>query len=304
MNYYYLDTQNKTTGPVTLGALQALIRDGGVKPDPMVIPEGGSEWKPLSVYNMAGAGAPAAVPAGASSGAAQFCPKCGTRQTGNATFCSSCGAPLGGGQQAGAAVDKVKVASQDALVAFKVFAANPVGGLSAAFEGLGPARALGVGITFGAVFAISILLAIYRMTSNLGMFSIPHNFSFFMKALLLSVMPFAGLFGTSSVARISMKGQGSFGHDSFIAGASSLPLAIVALLAAILGDGNSQIIGFFGVFGICLLVLMLFTGLVRISKITERLATIAVPSMLIVTGFLCKIVGQAMLNSYVNGLLN
>ena len=304
MKYYYTDTQNQTAGPVTLEALQTLIRDGVVKPDPMVIHEGGTQWQPLSAYSRPAAGAPAAVPSGApTAAAAQFCAKCGTRLTGTSNFCPSCGAPSAGGHQAAAAAEKVKAASQDALAAFKIFATNPVGGLSTAFETLGPTRALGVGLTFGAVFALSVLLAIYRLTSNIGGFSVPHDFSFFMKALLISVMPFAGLFGTTILARMSMRGQGSFGHDSFIAGAATLPLSFMALLEFILGAGNMNIVGFFGVFAFCLLVLMLFTGLVRISRITEQLATIAVPAILIVTGFLCKLVGSAVLNSYMNGML-
>ena len=48
--YYYADAENKTAGPVTEAELQVLIRDWVLKADPMVVPEGGSEWRPLSQW--------------------------------------------------------------------------------------------------------------------------------------------------------------------------------------------------------------------------------------------------------------
>jgi hypothetical protein len=42
---------------------------------------------------------------------------------------------------------------------------------------------------------------------------------------------------------------------------------------------------------------MLFAGCTRISAISERLATIAVPLMLLLSGWLTKVVYAAMMNS-------
>ena len=50
MKYYYADAQNKTAGPVSLEELQALVKAGALKSDPMVVPDGGTEWKPLSAF--------------------------------------------------------------------------------------------------------------------------------------------------------------------------------------------------------------------------------------------------------------
>jgi hypothetical protein len=50
MKYYYADAQNKIVGPVSLDELRALVIAGGLKSDPMVVPEGGSDWKPLSAF--------------------------------------------------------------------------------------------------------------------------------------------------------------------------------------------------------------------------------------------------------------
>lgn len=88
-----------------------------------------------------------------------FCPKCGTQVADGAATCSSCGTPIGPTTSpTGAVADTVKIASQDALTAFKMFATNPVAGLSVAFEQLGPNRALSVGLSFGVVFSLCILI--------------------------------------------------------------------------------------------------------------------------------------------------
>src|SRR5580704_14553797 len=50
MNYYYADNENQTAGPVSLEAIRALVKKGLLRRDPMVVPEGGTEWKPLSTY--------------------------------------------------------------------------------------------------------------------------------------------------------------------------------------------------------------------------------------------------------------
>jgi hypothetical protein len=50
MNYYYADSQNNTGGPVTWDRLEQMIRSGALRTDPMVVPEGASKWRPLSIW--------------------------------------------------------------------------------------------------------------------------------------------------------------------------------------------------------------------------------------------------------------
>lgn len=222
-----------------------------------------------------------------------FCQECGKEISDNAAACSSCGVSTAAPNSTAFAADKVKAASKDALQAFKMFASNPVAGMSVAFESLGQARALGVGITFGALFSLCVLFGIYRQLPEWGR---PPGFSGFIKILVVAVVPFISLFGASVAGRKAFRGEGSFGHDSFIAGASLLPFGFVALLAAILGLGNIEVIAVFTLFAVCLTILMLFAGLTRIYKLSERSATVAVPLMLIASAWLSKIIYTAMLS--------
>lgn len=234
-----------------------------------------------------------------------FCPKCGTQLPDNSVACSSCGTTFGGAAPrtmvAGGAGDRVKAASTDALGAFKTFASDPVGGLSPAYDKLGSGKAMAVGITFGVVFALCMSLAIYR---TIGQFLFP-GFGGFMKILLIAVVPFVALMLAGLGVRTIFRGEGEIGTDSYIAGASLLPFGIVAILMALLGSSlNLNVIYFLGLLSISLTILMLFSGLTRIYKISERMATIAIPLMLIVTAWLSRLIYEQMAKSGMGGGFN
>lgn len=235
-----------------------------------------------------------------------FCPKCGTQLPDNSVACSSCGTTFAAAAAprtmvAGAGVDKMKAASSDAFGAFKTFASDPVGGLSPAYDKLGAGKAMAVGITFGAVFALCIALALYR---TLGQFLF-HGFGGFLKILLIAVVPFVALMLSSLGVRTIFRGEGEIGTDSYVAGASLLPFGIVAIIMALLGSSlNMNVIYYLSLLSISLTILMLFAGLTRIYKISERMATIAIPLMLIVTGLLSRLIYEQMAKSGMGGGFN
>jgi len=224
-----------------------------------------------------------------------FCPKCGTQNPDTAAACSKCGAPLGARGASGGAGDKFKTASQDALTAFKTFAVDPVGGLAPAANSLGQARAMGVGIVFGVVFTLCTALGIYRVFLS-GLGGGP-GFGGFLKMLVVAAIPFVSLAAAGLAVRKVFGGEGGLGMDTFIAGAACLPFGFVMLLGSLLGPGNISVIYALSMFAICFTILMLFAGLTRIGKTSERAATIAVPIMLLVSGWLAKTIYTSMMQS-------
>ena len=121
-----------------------------------------------------------------------FCPKCGTQIADTATVCPSCNTPVSIPAASGAGpapAEKMKAASKDAVQAFKTFALDPVGKLATAYESLGAARALLVGIIFGVIAAICFIISIYRI---LDVFR-PTGFDGFIKVVLVSIVPFVSL---------------------------------------------------------------------------------------------------------------
>jgi len=295
--YYYADATNQAIGPYPLSELQALARAGMITPTTHVIENGGSTWRVWA--DIETEHRPGGTEAVAGNQAALYCQKCGKGLPIGLKTCSNCGAPVVFVDYAALAADKIKSASTDALHAFKLFALNPVGGLSGAFESLGPARALGVGIVFGLASALCGLFLMYNI---LPTWSKPEGIAGFLKILALSLVPFISLFAAHFIARMAFKGKGAAGHDVFVTGACLLPWGVVALLAGILGLANIEVIIAAAVFAVCLTILMLHVGLTRICHISERAATLAIPLILLASGWLSKIIYTTMLKDLLGNL--
>jgi len=188
---------------------------------------------------------------------------------------------------------KVKEASRDATKAFKTFATNPVAGLPVAFTELGPPRALGVGIVFAVFSVLCMFIGVYIA---LPAFSKP-DFGDSLKFLFFGTVPFLSLFAASAATRKVFGGKGSFHGDGFIAGAALLPFGFLVLISSLLGLANLEIAALLVVFALCYGILMLYTGVTRISVVSESRAAFAIPVMIIVSFWLTKIIFGAMLPS-------
>lgn len=237
-----------------------------------------------------------------------FCPNCGKEILENAEFCSSCGANIKEVKTSQDIVGKVKVASQDAFSAFKVFAINPVGGLSTAFESLDRNRALWVGIFFAVIFDVLMLLGMYlgvkRVQGGIGSL-----LGFYpdtggpgaggiigevFKLLLLGAIPFISFAASSFLARKVFRGVEGFEGDVFIAGAALLPFGFFTFITGLLGIANFEVIAILLVFAVCYTILMLYSGCTKISKISEGGAAVAVPIMLLLSIWFSKILLAAL----------
>lgn len=232
-----------------------------------------------------------------------FCQKCGTAVAvvaGAATVCPSCHTPVATaptGASSAAVADTMKATSRDALAAFKRFALDPVGGLAPACESLGEAKALRAGVAFGLVSVVCFLLGGYLL---LPPFFKEDLFEFLgfggvMKSLLFGVAPFLCTTVGGLAVRKVLGGQGTLGSDGFIAGAALLPISFCMLLSGLLGLGNYEVVAILTVFAGCSGVLMLFAGYTRISKLSDRGGVIAVPSVVLVTLWLFKVIANSVL---------
>jgi hypothetical protein len=174
------------------------------------------------------------------------------------------------------------------LKALKLIVMNPVGGLSPAFVSLERRQAMEVGIVFAAVFGVSTVIGSYLMLSR---WAGSPGLGDMLKLLILGVVPFAAITGAAILARqVFHASGGGLEADIFIAGISVLPFGFVALLAGLLGVGNLEVTSILGVFGLCYAVLLLYTGCTRISGVSEGRAALAVPVIILIAGWLTKIV--------------
>ncbi len=189
---------------------------------------------------------------------------------------------------------KVKAASRDATAAFKTFATNPVGGLPAAFANLGPTRAVGVGIVFGVVSILCVFIGIYIALPSFSKPDIGDSIKF----MFFGAVPFLSLLAAAAATRKVFGGKGRYHGDCFIAGAALLPLGFLILVTSLLGIANIEIAVLLFVFALCYGILMLYTGITRISLVSESRAAFAVPVMIIVSFWFTKIIFGVMLPSF------
>ena len=178
---------------------------------------------------------------------------------------------------------KVKSTLNDAIQGLKIFLINPVGGLPVFFQGLGKERALGVGIAFGIAYVVSFVFACQKYLTQLS-----SNSSLF-NLILASAANFLSIAGASFLTRKLFRGYGSFQGDIFIAGVALVPASLLLLMSSLLGITNLEIIVIVMVVAITYTILMIYTGCHKISGIPENAAAFAVSVMLLLSGWLFKI---------------
>ena len=233
---------------------------------------------------------------GALNGATGQCPRCVMPVVAASTTSMILGAQTVSASQLPVAPQvtaKVREASKDATQAFKTFATNPVGGLPLAFESLGATRAMGAGIVFAVFSILCVFIGVYVL---LPAFAKPDLFDS-VKFILFGAVPFVSLLAASAATRKVFGGHGSLHGDSFIAGAALLPFGFLVLVSSVLGLANLEIAALLVVFALCYGILMLYTGVTRISNVSDSRAAFAVPVMIIASFWLTKIIFGAMLPS-------
>ncbi len=230
-----------------------------------------------------------------------FCPHCGAAAEDGGMTCGVCSKPLS--NAAGPAVaaqigEHIKASSRDAASALGALARDPVSGMVASWQALGPARARAAGIALGVGFALvaTIGMTIGARRSFGGFFGIyGGGAATFFKILLAMLVPPATMAAASFGVRRLLGAAQDFAADIFIAGAALAPLGLAILAAGLLGTLNFEVIALLFLFALSYLVLMLYRGLTAIGRISERAGPPAVPVLIALSVWLTKIVLAALL---------
>ncbi len=195
----------------------------------------------------------------------------------------------------GAAKQKGKEAVRNAFSALKIFAVNPAGGLSQAYEGLGEQPATAVGIVYAIGYLILVLFSI-RVVIPKAAFQLM-SVSLFNPRLIITILaPYFGLLIALSMIRAMLAKENHYSAVFFICGAMFLPIgifnAIYSLLLSIFtsqsGDFAAQTAPAFViitccmlVFSVCYTTITLFSGLTRVLRIKESSGTILAPAAIV-----------------------
>jgi len=236
-----------------------------------------------------------------------FCQQCGTSMPEAATACPSCSTPVARAGAAGPATGSaalagtVKAAYGSGLAALKGFAGDPVGRLPSTYAALGEAQARRIGLTYGVLSALCFLLGGYLLFPfKDGLFDFL-GFGGVMKCLLFAVIPFACVSGGSLAARRLLGAQGGPGGDVFVAGAALLPMSFAMVVNGLLGYEHAAAMGVVSIFAGVTAVLMLFSGYSRISALSERATTVAIPIVVLLTIWLGKSIASSVLEGGLGG---
>lgn len=255
MVYYYLDAQNREIGPVPIDALRALRSAGSLADATLVRPEAGGPWSALSTVI-------GVTPSPASSSAPPS-----------------------------PALQAVSAGIADARVALSHLAINPAAGLPAAWQSLGPKRAVTAGVTLLAGTAALFLALVYFSQSFAWIR--PGDSSGFLKLLFAS----AASLGVWTMALIGAQKVlgGAPGLEGAVLVTGSLSLLwVLGLLAyVLLGWRNFEALSVVVVAIGCVNVLQLFIGLTRVLGVREREATLAIPLVIIAGVWGTKIIFTA-----------
>ena len=165
----------------------------------------------------------------------------------------------------------------DIFMTISQFFWNPSGELLPTFARLSKRRAVELGIIYAAISTLCLLLATNLYQSTFISITL-------VERVLLGIVPFLSLVFMGQLTRSFTRKRGSWAGDIFISGATLLPLGVLVFLSALLIQ--------FGPLGVvlscfylgCDAVLMLYFGCTQINNLSEQSATLAVPTLLLVSG--------------------
>lgn len=180
------------------------------------------------------------------------------------------------------AMQTAKAAAKDAFATFMKLIYNPVGALPEAYAALAPTQAIGVGIVFAVVAVVCLLVSGGGVLSMVGGGALSLGFKGFVIGLGATLGAAAGIAAGSWLSRLLLRGEGNLAFDIFIGGATLLPLGLGTLASYLVGVvGIGGVIGQLPLLvGLCLTVLVVFTGLARVAGIKEGLASYLVAGVL------------------------
>jgi hypothetical protein len=188
--------------------------------------------------------------------------------------------------------EQAQAAGRAALEALKLYLGSPVGDIGKAHETLGTKRAFTAGLVFAAVAVLAMIVGLLLLFRGIGFTGFLRNV---LRFVVMGLVCFGVLVAAILAARSALgaKGKGTIEGDVFVAGAALLPVGVWILLAGIFGPLNREIITITGVFAFCYTTFILYGGCTRVAGISERAATLIVPTILVVTVWLGEVIFRA-----------
>jgi len=155
---------------------------------------------------------------------------------------------------------------------------NPGRGLAAVWEQIEPTEAIFLGLTWGAVAIAAFSFGAYGWRDQF-------NFAWF-DAILAGCVPLASFVLLNAITRLLTGRGGSWESDIFLGGATVVPIGLLALASGFSPFLGMPIMIVLTTSMTSYTVLILYSGLTQISRISEAIAAFWTPVLLILVGWL------------------
>lgn len=205
--------------------------------------------------------------------------------------------PLGWGKHSSkAAIAAFRGSIQDFVGVLGRLGVNPFGGILPAFATLSQPQAAWFGLSFAVIFNACWIGGVYL---GLLLGKIPAGVTLtpsaplpILELGLVGAVPFLTLAGSTAICRAFGRRPGNWTGDIFLAGAVLLPVGVFLLAVSLTPLSFWPIAS---AFALSYVVLILYGGCTQIAHLSEAAATLAVPIILLSSGWLSYIACRTLL---------
>lgn len=176
----------------------------------------------------------------------------------------------------------------DVLISLTISLLNPMGGMRSAYARLSRNSAIWVGIIFALIFDLCFALGNYLSLLHIADY-VKISFPIF---VAIGAIAWFSFVVSGFIVRHTFQGKGNWIGDLFVAGAGLLPIGYLSLIGAgmiLVEINNIYLVSGLLVIGVCYFILILYSGCHQILRISEGLATLAVPMIILISSGLLAI---------------
>ena len=177
----------------------------------------------------------------------------------------------------------------NAATALGTIAVNPVANLPQVRGALGIHQAVGVGVVFAIVATVCMTLGLHLIFDTVFGFAYRPSVKPIVQLFGASMASFASLAVMHFAARTIFDGDSDYGTDVLVAGTALLPTSQAVLFIGLIGISYYRVAGVLGVFAVCYVVLILYTGCSRLANLSEAVSAPLIPVILILSGWLAQV---------------
>lgn len=156
---------------------------------------------------------------------------------------------------------------------------DPVEGLLMIFEAFEPHQAMIVGIMLGVIADLNFVMGFYYGWQ----LTVPNSY---LKLAFIGLVIFVTVVMINLFSRLLIGRSRNWQGDIFLAGATVLPSSLLALVSALVVSISFNLLIVLAVFAGCATILILYKGYTRIAYLSERAASMLIPLIILLSGWL------------------